>query len=170
MKQEYKISNVQIGLLVGTAVLIDGIQALLTLTVIGSVFAVFLSVFAAMSFFLWFASLHINYFGKGAAIKMLASLGTLVAELIPIISGLPAITAGVVTLIVQSRIEDMQKGGGAVDAKKLTSVARLARAAVSRSNPLAAAALARTAKTTAPRPVSRPAPTPHAAAQAPEPA
>lgn len=169
MKQEYKISNVQIGLLVGTAVLIDGIQALLTLTVIGSVFAVFLSVFAALSFFLWFALLGINYFGKGAAIKMLASLGTLVAELIPIISGLPAITAGVVTLIVQSRIEDMQKGGGAVDPKKLSSVARLARAAVSRSNPLAAAALARTAKTSTPRPVSRPPIQPRSTAPAPEP-
>jgi hypothetical protein len=91
--------------IVGTALVFDGLQFLLTLTVVGTIFAWFLSAFAWILFLLWFALLGVSYFGRGAAIRFLTVFASAIAELMPVVNALPALTLGVVALIVQHNIE-----------------------------------------------------------------
>jgi hypothetical protein len=67
----------------------------------------FIGALAAIVFGVWFALLRVSYFtGKKAATKMLIMFSSVVVELIPFVDALPAITFGVVALIIQTRIED----------------------------------------------------------------
>lgn len=102
----YRIGNVTAGLMIGVALLVDGIQFLLTLTVIGSVVAMFVSVFVWISFVIWFALHRVSYFDRGAATRGLILLGSVIVELIPMINALPATTLGVAALIFHTRIQD----------------------------------------------------------------
>lgn len=88
-------------LLVAVALILDGIQFLLTLTVIGSIASPILTVFAWTLFFIWFAMLGVNYFDKDGAVRLFTALASIVTEMIPVINALPAITLGVVALIYQ---------------------------------------------------------------------
>lgn len=91
--------------IVGVALVFDGLQFLLTLTVVGTVVAWYLSALAWIIFLLWFALLGVSYFGKGAAIRFLTVFASAVAELVPVVNALPALTLGVVALIIQHNIE-----------------------------------------------------------------
>lgn len=123
--------------MVGTALVLDGLQALLfflnVLPAIGQVLDVvgswFISFLAVIIFGLWFALCRVNYFtGKKAGMKLLIMLSTVVVELIPILDAIPAITFGVVALIIQTRIED--KGLAGADAvTKAAQAAPVLRAA-----------------------------------------
>jgi|CXWL01.1.fsa_nt_gi hypothetical protein len=63
--------------------------------------------FALCGFGVWFAVLRVNYFsGKRSGAKVLSLFTGTAVELIPIIDALPAITAGVIGIIVSSRSED----------------------------------------------------------------
>jgi len=78
-------------------------------TAIDVVFSWFIAALAAIIFGVWFALLRVNYFtGKKAATKMLIMFSSVVVELIPFLDALPAITFGVVALIIQTRIEDSE--------------------------------------------------------------
>jgi hypothetical protein len=103
------------GLLVGFALIIDLVQFLVSFlhvipwagNAVAFVVGTFLSFFAYISLGVWFALLGINYFsGKRAALKVLTLLATFGIELIPLLNAIPAVTAGVVTMIIVSRIED----------------------------------------------------------------
>lgn len=114
-----RISNLVAGLMLGTALIFDGLQALLTFTLIGSV-ASPLVTFAAVSVFaLWFLIYGINYIGgRKAGIKLASTVGATVAELVPLINGLPAITLGVLGVIYASRKEDEENAVAARKAAK----------------------------------------------------
>lgn len=114
------IGGVTAGLLIGLALLFDGIQFLLTLTVLGSLFSWLVTVIAWTTFLVAFALVGESYFQKNTARKMLISGASIVAELVPIINAIPAITLGVIALIVQNRIE-------AGESAKDEALARLAR-------------------------------------------
>jgi hypothetical protein len=106
--ERHRISNVMAILLIGTAALIDGAQFIVSfIPVIDIVLDWFLAVIAGGIFGMWFALLGVNYFGGRNA---LAKIGTVVAavgiELVPVLDALPAITAGVVTLILLTWSED----------------------------------------------------------------
>lgn len=78
---------------------------------IGSAIAIvvpfFISILAFLGFGFFFFFSGVNYFsGKRAALKLIAAFGSLVIELVPLLDALPAITAGVVGIIIASRIED----------------------------------------------------------------
>lgn len=147
MAPKSKISNLSATFIIGVAVLVDGIQFLLTLTVLGSLLSVLLTFFASVGFFLFFLLLGVKYTGKGGGVKLFSMLGASVAELIPFINAIPAWTAGVVAIIVQERMreaaENKEQGG---DQKKLAAIARLARMKVARSNVMEAGRIARQAQ------------------------
>lgn len=105
---------VGIGMII-VAVVFDGLQFFLSFfhvvpwagSALATVANVFIAFLAYIIFGLWFASLNVNFFGgKRAAVKLLAVFGTLVIEILPLIDALPAILAGVMTMIAATRIED----------------------------------------------------------------
>ncbi len=92
--------------MVAIALLVDGVQALLTLSVFLLPLSVLATFFSITMFFLWFGILGVKYTGNGGGKKLLIMLATTVAEIAPVINALPATTAGVIGVIVQTRIED----------------------------------------------------------------
>lgn len=110
-----RVGNLMGGALIALAFLFDLIQFLVSFlhvvpwvgNAIAFVVALFITCFAYITFGIWFALLRVNYFtGKQAALKILTLIGTLGLELIPLIDTLPAITAGVITMVLVSRLED----------------------------------------------------------------
>lgn len=107
VSRPHKISNVTAGFMLAIAVIFDGIQGLLTLTIFGALFSWFFTFLALVIFGVWFAILGINYFsGRAAGLKIASVFGSAIAEMVPFINGLPAITAGVAGIIVSSRLEE----------------------------------------------------------------
>lgn len=146
MATEHKIGNASAVAMLSVAVLVDGLQALLTLTVVGSVLAVFITFTAAFGFWLWFTLHGVKYTGNGAGKKVLIGLGSVVAELIPFINAIPATTAGVLGIIIAERAKEKGSGGHSQDSKKLAAAARLARMKAARSQMLETARIAREAQ------------------------
>lgn len=109
MKKKHTIGTVTAGLMIAFALVFDGIQALLTVSVFLLPFSIFVTFFSVIGFSIWFALLGISYSGRFGAARILTMIATAVAELAPIINALPAITAGVIGLIVLSRFEDMKQ-------------------------------------------------------------
>ena len=142
----HRINTITAGLMIGVAVLADGIQFLLTLTVIGSIVAMFISAFVWIVFLIWFALCGVSYFDRGGATRGLIMLTSAITELVPFINAVPALTLGVVALIIHSRMEDRkrnnmpeQKGTDAVLVRKAVQDLR-------KSNAIEAARVAREAR------------------------
>lgn len=98
------LKRIDIGIslcLIVIALIVDGAQILLTLTIIGSVATILLSVFSWTLFFLCFLFLGVNYFDRDGSMRLFTALGALTTELVPIINALPVTTIGVVALIYQ---------------------------------------------------------------------
>ncbi len=103
----HKISNVEAGFMIAVALILDGIQFLFTLFVITSFFSILVTVLAICIFGVWFAIHRVNYFsGRKTGAKILSVFGSMFVELVPLIDGLPAITAGVIGIIVSTRLEE----------------------------------------------------------------
>ncbi len=109
--------------MIAIAVLIDGVQALLALTVFASILGSFITFVAGFGFWLWFTILGVKYDSK----KALTGLGSVVAELVPLLNALPAMTAGVVITIILDRLEAKKPkyGTGARDAAVMARYARM---------------------------------------------
>lgn len=118
-----KIGNGNAAALIAAAIAVDGVQALLAATVFASVLASLITFGAAFGFWLWFMILGVKYDGK----KALTGLGSVVAELVPMINALPAMTAGVVMTIILDRLEAKKAvyGSGARDAAVVARFARM---------------------------------------------
>jgi hypothetical protein len=106
--------------------------------VTGSAIAVIIplaiALFAFLGFGFYFFFCGINYFGgKQMALKTLGMFGSLAIELVPLLDDLPAITAGVLTVIIASRIEDAKKKRGANVQVPRFNVQQGRRAAVAQS-------------------------------------
>lgn len=109
MQNKHTVGTVTAGLMIAFALVFDGIQALLTISVFLLPFSLFVTFFSVIGFSIWFALLGMNYSGRFGAARLLTMIATAVAELAPVINALPAITAGVIGLIVLSRFEDMRQ-------------------------------------------------------------
>lgn len=109
MGRKHTIGNVAAGLLIALAVVFDGIQALLTVSVFLLPFSVFFTFLSIITFFICFALLGVSYSGRHGATRILTMVAMSVAELAPVINALPATTAGVAALILTTRIEDVKK-------------------------------------------------------------
>lgn len=104
-----RIGTLTAFLLVGTALVIDAGQFIINfIPVIGQGLSFFGSFFALALFGVWFLLLGVNYFeGRKAGVKIAASMGGAVAEMMPFISALPALTVSVTLIIMASRLEDV---------------------------------------------------------------
>ena len=128
MEKKHTVGNVTAGLMLAAALLFDGLQFLLTLSVLLLPLSLFLTFLSMTMFFLWFALLGVKYTGSGGGRKLLVMLAASVAELVPVVNALPAVTAGVVGVIVQTRIEDARRQqGGKVTPRTAMAQARLMR-------------------------------------------
>lgn len=116
--KEVRIGNVTAVLLIMVALLFDLAQFVITvifgfvpLAGPGLIITAtwFISMFAQIAFAIWFALLHVRGGARQTAfaIRMLVYISVFVVELVPIINSIPAITLGVVALIVLSRAEDL---------------------------------------------------------------
>lgn len=106
MKQ--RIGNVTAFLMISMAVIFDAVQFLLNfIPGLGQIAGLFITFLTATIFGLWFLLLGVSYFGgKKAGLKMTAAFGSVITELVPIVSALPAITMGVVVIIIATWAED----------------------------------------------------------------
>lgn len=109
MNTTYRISGFSLWAIIGFALTLDLLQFLLTLTIVGSVAAFYLGTVGGVALWLIFKLHGVKYSGSGALKKISASFGTLGLEMIPFIDALPLITAGAVTVILQTRKEDVEK-------------------------------------------------------------
>lgn len=91
--------------LVAVAVLVDAVQLFLTLTVVGVVASPVLTFFAWTTFLIWFALLGVNYFDRGGASRVATMFASVVTELLPVVNAIPALTLGVIALIVQHNLQ-----------------------------------------------------------------
>lgn len=132
-REKARVGNLSAGFIVGLAIIFDLIQILVSflhvIPFVGNAIAVvvawFVAVVALLIFGLWFWWLGVNYFtGKRAGLKLLAVFGTFVIELVPLVDALPAITAGVVLVIIASRVEDFVGDEKAI--KQLSEKGKLA--------------------------------------------
>jgi hypothetical protein len=113
-----KISNITAFFMIIVALLFDLLQFLLTIMVITAPLSILVTFFALCIFGVWFAVLGVNYFsGRKVALKTLSAIGSVIVEMVPLIDGLPAITAGVAGVILGTRLEnkaqepEMQQAG-----------------------------------------------------------
>jgi hypothetical protein len=133
MMDRNRISNGVALLLISFAVTIDGLEFFLTfLPLLGQAINLLLSVFAFCALGLWFALLGVNYFGgKKAGLKAATLFAVPVIEMVPLVSALPALTAGVVILIMATWSED--RGISASTRRQASKIASIARMKSSRA-------------------------------------
>ncbi len=109
MKTNYRISGFSFWAIIACTLVIDGIQFVLTLTVVGSAVALVLGLLSGFTLWLTFTLHGVKYSGTRGLKKMAASFGTMVLEVIPFINALPLVTVGAFILILQTRAEDREK-------------------------------------------------------------
>lgn len=90
--------------MIGTALLFDGIQAFLTFILIGVFVNWIITIWAYLTFFLWFSFLGIHFM-KPANFTSLN--GGLIVELIPLLNALPTWTLAVTIIIAKATAEDV---------------------------------------------------------------
>lgn len=139
MDRKYTIGNLTAGLMVATAALLDGAQFLLNLTVFLLPLSIFLTFCSTIIFFLWFTLAGVRY-DRGAGRKLLIMLAMTVTELAPVINMIPAISAGVIGMILQTRLEDARTAmGGKITPRTAQAMLRKQRMDQARQKRAAAA-------------------------------
>ena len=102
-KKEGQINNTTATLMVATALFFDGIQALLALFMIGLILNRFVSLFAWLTFFVWFAVKGVKFVSKPKNLVVFGG-GTL-CEIIPVISALPAWTLSIAGIVAMNKLK-----------------------------------------------------------------
>lgn len=117
---EQRISSVTAFFLIGAALIFDGISFLLT-PLIG--LGIIVTIFAYITFFIWFALLDVKFMSGKRAFQKLGTMGgTAIIDALPVIGGLaPAITVGVAIIIVITYLEDKEKAAKLAAKKKAAS-------------------------------------------------
>lgn len=102
----YRINWVTGGFILALTLVIDGVQILLTLTLVGSIISMVLG--AMMGFILWliFILHRVKYSGTGGFKKAGTLALSVLVEFIPFADMLPAITTGALLTILETRKED----------------------------------------------------------------
>jgi hypothetical protein len=106
----YRIGGVTVAFMLALALVLDLVQILLTLTGVGALLAWLVTAVGTTAFGIWFLLMRVNYFsGRKAAQKMAATLAGVVAEFVPVINALPAMTISVIAVVLLSRAEDRER-------------------------------------------------------------
>lgn len=102
-KKNKEIKDTTAGLMIGTALFFDGLQAIFQVApAIGQILAAMIAVVAFLTFWLWFKLYGVNF----ATPKRSAYLGGgFIIELIPILDILPAWTLAVTLIITDLKIK-----------------------------------------------------------------
>jgi len=105
---QYRVGSFATGFSIVIALLFDCLQFILNfIPVMGQVVSWFITFFAFSIFTVFFALLGVNYFsGKKASAKIISFLSSAVIELVPIVNALPAMTLGIIGILVAVRYED----------------------------------------------------------------
>lgn len=134
-------------LMITVAVIFDGVQFVATflhvIPVVGNAAAFivtwYVGIVAQFIFFLWFTLLGAST-NRNLGLRMLVYISTFVSELVPLINALPAITLGVIALILLSRAEERFGDLRNIRLSQLRDLMKtqvpLVRAATKMSNPL----------------------------------
>lgn len=105
--EEKGLKSTTIGLMIGSALLFDGLQALLTPIFLG--WAV--GIFAFLTFWLWFRMYGISFMRP----KRLATMGAAsIIEMIPFLSVIPAWTFAVAYLAISSKAKETISSVGGI--------------------------------------------------------
>lgn len=105
MEPRNRFGAFQKPLLLATAISLDLIQALLSLLVVGVVLNGVVSLFAWLSYYLWYKVLDIGFLDVGVR-KILTFMGGGLLEMIPIVNTLPSWTISVILIIFIVARED----------------------------------------------------------------
>ncbi len=109
-KKEQRIGILSAIMMVALAFLFDVFQFLATFLNIvpglGVALCLYISMLSFSAFFVWFALKGVDYLDRNGAVKLIVIIATTVTELIPLVDALPAITLGVLSLIIITRAED----------------------------------------------------------------
>jgi len=106
-KEKEKIDNITTTLMIGTAVLVDGTQFLLTIVFIGPFVNWLISIFAWMTFFLWFIIKGVKFTSNPK--RVFTFMGGSLIEVIPVIATLPAWTLTITITILTIKVEEKLK-------------------------------------------------------------
>jgi len=105
MEKENQISDTTTILMIGTALFFDFFQAVVGwIPAVGNILAAIISIFAFMTFFLWF---YMNGIRMISPKRLTGMIGGGVIELVPYLNILPAWTMVVVYLIGTTKIKEM---------------------------------------------------------------
>ena len=103
-----RISNPIALIIICLAVLVDLVQGLLTVTLVGIIFSMMLGVFASFTLWLTFTLHGVKYSGTAGLKKIAASFGTMVIEMVPFLDALPLVTIGACIIIFETKKEDRE--------------------------------------------------------------
>ena len=104
MEPEYRIGKGSGLLMTYTAMFYDGVQAILTLLVVGAVLNYVITGLAILTFFFWFKMKSIALLNQ-KTIKIILKGGAV--EMIPVVNAWPSTTRAVRAIIKLSREEDL---------------------------------------------------------------
>lgn len=124
----HRIGPVTMFFMLACALIADCLQFLVQfIPGVGQVIGWIIAFLAGGFFFMWFYMLGVSYFsGKKSFAKISAVLGMSVVELVPLVDALPALTVGVLAIILSSRAEDTAtKTTGSHAAQKAPARVRL---------------------------------------------
>lgn len=124
-EKRQRIGNMQGALMIAVAATVDGIQFLLNfIPFVGWIFTALISIFAWLTFFVWFKFNGVGFLeGKAAVLKFSLIFGVSILEIIPVLNDLPAWIAYIVLMILIVRAEDVMynKIGGIKKMPKILS-------------------------------------------------
>ena len=109
MPEENKgLSNITIGFMIIVAFIYDMIQATLQLLpILGQILASLISIFAFLTFYVWFKVKGLNF---STVKRSMYLFGGLAIEIIPIVNALPTWTLSVTLLALNSKLKKVVPG------------------------------------------------------------
>lgn len=121
-KPKLRISPFVSSLIIGVAVLYDGLQALidfLSFGLLGWIVNPLINLWAFLTFFTWFWLKDIHFYRLN---RITTFGGTVFFEMLPFLNDLPTWTASVIILLAQTYAEDLAEGISPSSLKAFSSV------------------------------------------------
>ena len=111
--EKSKISNIEWGLMIGVALLFDGVQFFLDVVLIGLIVNRLISIWAWLTFYLWLKIKGVKNFRGWLAIGG-------IAEIIPVIAALPFWTGMIIVIMIKNKTKEiLPKAMAGLEAKAI---------------------------------------------------